>query len=188
MKKKIIIGVTGTLGSGKSTATRYIIDHFRAEHHRFSEILEEILKILSLPKERKNFSDLALGLRNQFGEDVLVNAMFERIMQSSADVVIADGFRKKEEVERFRELDGFTLVFLEVDPKIAYKRIVKRGEKSDDANKTFEEFMEDARHKTDAEIPELRERSNYILENNGIPEELHVKIDEMMEKLDVTKS
>ncbi|HRH32704.1 MAG TPA: hypothetical protein PK720_00950 [bacterium] len=55
---KIIIGIVGEMGSGKSTVSKIIQDEYGASKYKFSDILREILELLHLPLSRLNLIDL----------------------------------------------------------------------------------------------------------------------------------
>jgi dephospho-CoA kinase len=178
MEKKIktIIGIAGTQGSGKGTATAFFVEKFRAKHFRFSGILDQILSVLDLPISRENEQELAVLLRENFGEDVLAHALFESVKKSNADVIVIDGFRKVSEIEKIKKLGNFKMIFLRATPEVAYQRMVNRGEKHEEHLKTFEEFQASGSHVSDKDVNGLEQYSDFVIENNGTLEELQAQL------------
>lgn len=94
MSKKLIIGLTGQRGSGKSTAAQYLKTRHQADIRKFSQPLSRILKtILGLPNTRENLQNLAIALRKCFGQGVLARPLKIFIKQSRARIVVIDGLR-----------------------------------------------------------------------------------------------
>ena len=172
-KEKIVIGIAGTQLSGKTAATAYFVEKFKAKHFRFSRILDQVLEILGLPISRENEQDLATILRADFGEDFLAHALVESVKKSHADVIIVDGYRKVTELEVFRNLDNFKLIYLKTSPEKAYERLQTREEKLHEHHKTFAEFQEAGLHVADKDVRSLEEYADFVLENEGSLEEFH---------------
>jgi dephospho-CoA kinase len=67
MNKKVI-GITGMIASGKSTAAKYLVEKHGATSHRFSTILRDVATRLHLDINRHNLATLSSALRQSFGE------------------------------------------------------------------------------------------------------------------------
>jgi len=98
------------------------------------------------------------------------------------DIVIIDGVRRLADIVYLRELPHFKLVYVEADMEIRYERIVKRGENSDDAKKTFEEFKKDHEDESEDQIRELKNYADYVINNDGTYEELHMQVDKIIDE------
>jgi len=71
---KLVIGLVGKNGSGKTTVSKRIQDNYGGKEHRFSQILMDILDRLYLPHERTYLQKLGKSLRAELGPDVIANA------------------------------------------------------------------------------------------------------------------
>lgn len=182
MKK--IIGITGELAAGKSLVTNYLVQRYGAKHVRYSAILEDILTRLSLPFERKNYANLAEALRTHFTKDILSRVIARDAEKATESIIIADGLRKVEEAAFLRTLPNFIFLFIDADIKKRYERLKWRTEKTDDQVKTFEDFVKDHEHAADNTIQELKREADFVIDNNGTPEELQATIDGIMEKIE----
>ena len=169
--KKVVLGITGELLSGKTTAAAFYVEKFGAKHLRFSKLLDEILDVLGLPIVRKHEQDLAVMLKEQFGDAVLVNALIENARSSGHHFVVFEGIRKKEEIEALRELKGFKFVFIKSSLESRYKRSQQRKEKVGENEETFEQFKERQKHSADADLPSLEQYADFIITNNSSREE-----------------
>jgi dephospho-CoA kinase len=178
---KLVVGVSGKIGSGKSEIGKYLSENHGASEHRFSQILFDVLKRLHIPPEREALQRLGATLRSSFDPEVLVNAFKADLEDDPADVVVVDGIRYQNEVEMLRGFPNNTLIFVDAPPKVRYERIKKRGEKGEH-NITFEEFKESEARETERYLPEVSKKADYVLDNAGTKEELYKKIDEIIKE------
>lgn len=144
--------ISGSLGAGKTTAASYISKKYGYQHLSFvDEIWKPILIERGLEINRENLQSLGIEL-----------------MSSIDDV------RRKDVVEIIREftLDVF-LVYIDVDFKTRYPRLVKR-----DKVKSEEEQLKSEAVETETTVPELKPIANYIIINSGSLNSFYASIDE----------
>lgn len=103
--------------------------------------------------------------------------------QSDASLIVLDGVRRAGELDSLRTLGRLVFVYVHVDPKIRYARIIARGENVSEHLKTFEDFQKDSAHETETRIQALQDIADFVIENNGTLSELHTSIDVLLEKL-----
>ena len=89
------------------------------------------------------------------------------------------------DVEPFRKKYGknFFLVYVTADLKIRYERTKKRKEKDDEADATFEQFLEEEGRLTEVSIHEIGEKADYIVDNGGTWEALKAQVNKMMDEI-----
>jgi dephospho-CoA kinase len=180
-KEKTVIGITGNIGSGKGTVTEYLTQKYEAGTVAYTNILKDILERLHLANERKNLADLAESLRNTFGADILSRVLEKDIQNKDGEIIVFDGIRKKAELDYFKnKIDNFFFVFVDVPIEIAYRRLIKRGEKTDDLTKTFAEFQKDQLRPADKDVPGLKRYADFVIDNSESLEKTFEQIDEMM--------
>ncbi len=179
---KIILGLVGPMASGKGTVKEYIVKKYKAEDCRFSTILRDLLKRLSLEINRKNMQDISTVLRGHFGEDLLAKVIANDVKAMKSDVVIVDGVRRMADIAYLKELPGFKLVAIDADPKIRYERMKSRNENPGDDQKTLEQFLADHKREADEEIPAVMKRADLTIDNSGSVEELKKQIDNILKK------
>jgi dephospho-CoA kinase len=177
---KLIIGIVGPIASGKGTIKEYLISKYGAKDCRFSTILRDVLKRLSLEINRDNLINLSTSLRQTFGQDLLAKVIMEDAKNISANIVVVDGVRRMEDIQYLKKLDGFILLGIDADPKIRYQRLVSRNENVGDDKKTYEEFLADHLRETEITIQEVMKNAKTILNNNGTMTELESKIDKFI--------
>lgn len=177
---KIILGFTGLPACGKGTATKYFVENYGAKSYRFSTIMRDLLDRLYLPQSRENMSKISTVLRQNFSEDLFAKTMAEDVKKADADIVVIDGARRLADVEHLRKMPEFKLVSIEVDMRIRYERLIKRGENPDDNSKTWEQFQADHQLETELSIPELMKQADVFVDNNGNLEELYSQLDKLV--------
>ncbi len=176
---KLVIGLCGRIGSGKTIVSEYLHKNYSASQRRFSQILMDILDRLYLPHDREYLQKLGAALRNSIGPDVIVNAFEKDIANEKNRIVVIDGIRYPNEVELLRKFENNILIYINAPAKIRYERCKIRGEKGEQ-DITFEEFMESENRETERRIDEIGDIADYKIDNTGAINELYVGIKEIM--------
>ncbi len=182
---KIVIGIIGEKGSGKGTASDYLIKNHQADHFCISDILKRTLENIHIPPTRENYNKLAVSMKKTFKETVLIDALIEDIERDKANVVIADGIRMDGDVEPFREKYGenFYLLYVTADVKIRYERTKKRKEKAGEDKTTLKQFKKEEKNPTERDIPKIGKEADFTLNNNGTKEKLEAQVKEIAKKI-----
>ncbi len=182
-REKIIIGIAGEIASGKDTVSRYYEKKYGASMYRFSDILRDILKRLHLEENRKNLAASSLMLRETFGEDIFARSIAEEIKKDRSPLIVIDGVRRASDVKSIQGLLGFTLLYINADPKRRHERMNSRNQNADDVTKTFDEFLRDSELESETEIRKLAEEADFTIDNNGTLDELYMNADAFLAKL-----
>ena len=177
----LIIGFVGKPGCGKGTAADVLRKQYGAGYCRFSAILNDILSRLYVEKVRENFAKLSEGLRKSFGEDVLSYAIEQETLRAPEEIVVVDGIRRVEDIIALEPLPQFKLIAIEASPEIRYERIKHRGERENETNMTWEQFLAEEQLSTEVTIPAVMARARETVNNDGSPAELEKRIHELME-------
>lgn len=132
----MIIGLTGTIGSGKDEVRKILEENFNFKTIKLSDVIKIFLSNKNF--DRKTLQDLGNFLRKNFGNDILVKI----VTFFYQDNIIIDGIRNLGEIEFLRKTfeKKFLLIAVDADQKMRFERILKRGREDDP--KTFEEFLE----------------------------------------------
>jgi len=106
---KLYLAIIGHTATGKEScykaAKEALAGKLTVSIHHFSdplnETIEAVNKILAkrglkdrLLKSRPNQQDISTELRKIFGEDLLGNLLFKRVLADPADIVFLDGVRR----------------------------------------------------------------------------------------------
>lgn len=182
MSESKIFGLVGELASGKGAVNNYLKENYGATTYRFSTPMRDILNRLHVPLTRENLQDVSTILRERFGQDLFVNAIAEDVKNDPTPIKLIEGIRLLIDTEILRQLPNFKLIYIKADIKTRYKRLIERGENTDDHKKTFEEFVADHQKETEIQIPQVSQQADYIIENEGSLEELHRQIDKIIKE------
>lgn len=183
-KKIQIIGLVGPKGSGKGTLAKRLKLKYGARIITFSDILSEVLETLNIEKTRVNQIYLSIALREQFGYEVLANALKARIskMKGSNPIVI-DGIRFIQDFKPWKGLPNFTLISLDADVKERYKRIKKRGKNEEEKSLTWSKFQKEESMPTEISFQKLMRQANYKINTNTTLKETYKQLDTITEGL-----
>lgn len=182
---KLVIGLVGEKGGGKGKCTELIktlIQEGTVKSARFSDVLNDILTTLHISASRENLQKLVLNLKNAFGPDVLTNAVYHRMLNEQADIVILDGVRWSTDEQMLRKLPNNALVYITADANIRYERTKIRGEKAGEDKTTFEQFLKEEQVETELFIPQIGSRADVKINNNGSLEEYEKQVKDFYEQ------
>lgn len=180
---KIILGFVGQIASGKDVSKKYLAEKYGAQSCRFSSILRDVLTRIGVEIKRENLQKISTVLRQNFGEDLLANAIAKDAANFNSDIVIVDGVRRMTDIVHLNELPHFFLVKIEADPKLRYERMKTRNENVGDAKKSYEDFLKDQDVEADKEIPAVMATAKYVLNNDGSLEDLFKQLDKLIAEL-----
>lgn len=175
-----IIGLVGEKLSGKGTVSDYLQEKYSAKHYRFSKILEDICERLYLPNTRENMIDVALSLRDKFGNEILAHVLKKDIEEEKPEYAVIDGIRYWEEYNILKNLEGFVFIYVTAPMEKRYERVKSRGEKQGEENLSFEDFKEQEQGPTEKMISELAQEARYTINNNGSLEDLYKEIENIL--------
>ncbi|MDP2838079.1 MAG: AAA family ATPase [Candidatus Moranbacteria bacterium] len=177
---KIIIGVAGEIACGKDTVGKYLAEKYRALPLRFSQPLRDVLDRLKLDQNRENMAKLSLYLRKAFGEDILSRVLMAESEKSDNELVIVDGVRRLPDIIHMETNEHFYFIYVDATPETRYARLIERRQNVDDEGKTPAQFAKDALLETESQILDLKNRADFIINNDGTLEELQKQIDDML--------
>lgn len=178
---KLVFGLIGRMGSGKSTAARAILDHFgEGETIKFSDSLGCVLADLRLEHSRENMQNLSTSLRKYYGENILAEAVKRTIIESDQRVIIADGIRRKVDLSCLRFIPyvqphtRIIPIFIDRSPELRFRSLYGRDEKVDDQT-NWETFVAMDNQECEKEIESLRFVVPFVVPNNGNSVERYIE-------------
>ncbi|MFA6321931.1 MAG: AAA family ATPase [Candidatus Buchananbacteria bacterium] len=180
---KIILGLVGPIASGKGTACQYLKEKYGAETFRFSTMLRDILNRVYIENSRENLQKVSSVLRQTFGDDLMAKTIANDVKNAPGQVVAVDGVRREPDIKYLQEIPGFYLVAINAEQKVRHQRITRRGENTDDNQKTFEQFQQDEQQEAEQQIKEVAKLAKFHLDNNGSLSDLQRQIDEIIKQV-----
>lgn len=128
--RKLCIGLTGRMGSGKGEAVRILVERgFR--YVSLSDIVRREAAREDLPVNRARMQDIGNRLRAAGGAGVLGAMVRAEIAAAAEARWVIDGIRNPAEVLELRKLDGFFLLGIECEVPTILARMKERGRATD---------------------------------------------------------
>lgn len=186
---KLVVGLTGTIGSGKKLVREILMKRFSCYHVSLSEVIRGELQRKKSSFNRTTLQDMGNEMRKNYGTHVLALLSIEYLPKDK-DMIIIDGIRNPGEIDYLRKKFGksFVLVAVDASEQIRFERARGRGQYNDP--KTFEEFAvlnERDQGKDEPEwgqqVKKCMEQADIVINNDGTKEDLEKKIDEIFSDL-----
>lgn len=165
---KVVVGLVGEKGSGKGTFVDYLrgVSNKRVDRIGFSTVLVKTLELWGIEINRENLQKLSPAMVDTYGDATLAHAVARDISQSTASLVVADGIRWDADIEMLRSFPSNVLVYVTADPRVRWGRTRLRGEKVDESETSFEQFMEEERTRSELSIPKIGRTADFTIFNN----------------------
>jgi dephospho-CoA kinase len=183
----LIIGITGTNGSGKEEVAKLIVHRKNFIHLSVREFLRREVARRGFKSDRGAMREVANVLRHIYGPGYIVTQLYEIAQIMGKDAVI-ESIRNPGEIDALETKGTVCIIAVDADPQIRYERIRKR--QSDTDQVSFENFLreeeiemtgDDLNHQN---VRACMERVTFTIENNGTLGELETAVDRVMNSLD----
>ena len=174
----MIIGLTGTNGSGKTIVADYLKSKGFAFHSLSDEIREE-LRRQGPEATRERLIEMGNQLRAEYGPAVLAERIKTKLRPDRNYVI--DSIRNPYEIESLRATGDFHLLGLDAAQQTRYERVQQRG--GPRAPASLEEFVEQEERELHSDNPasqQLRacfDLADETVRNDSTIEELNKRID-----------
>jgi dephospho-CoA kinase len=187
---KFVVGITGTIGSGKEVVKEALSKNFSCYSVSLSSVIQAQMKKKA---DRKSLQDMGNELRKRYGNFILAKLATD-YMQRDKEMIIVDGIRNPGEVDYLKKTFGnkFFLIGVDAPRELRWERIKARAREGDP--KTWEEFLEvDERDQGVGEplygqrVRECIQMADFLLINDGTQEEVDKKVSRIVEELRVRR-
>jgi dephospho-CoA kinase len=175
----MIIGVTGTNGSGKGTVVEYLVQKYGLGHYSVRTFLTETLLAQgSAPEDRGSLRDIANDLRKEHGPAYVIEQLFAQAKAAGVPAII-ESVRTIGEAEYLQSV-GAKILAVDADRELRYQRIIDRGSVTD--RLTFEEFciQEDREMSStepwDMNVAAVMRMADFVVTNDGSLDELYSQV------------
>ncbi|MBI2499607.1 dephospho-CoA kinase [Candidatus Woesearchaeota archaeon] len=188
----MIIGLTGTIASGKGTFSNYLKEK-GFNYITLSDLVREEARKKRLQIQREILQDIGNSMREKYGKGYWAKKAIEKI--DIGENWIIDGIRNIGEVDEIRKVNGSVIIGIDAPEDIRLRRVKKR-------NKSKEEGRKDSDPKAIEEMKRLEKRdrgfhepehgqqvlkclelANFKIINDSSLEEFYEKIDELLRKI-----
>jgi dephospho-CoA kinase len=165
-----VIGITGRIGAGKTSAGMYLKSRFGFQYLRYSLVLSDWLA--KDPESKSHLQEIGWEVMAKGMQAELNRRLIEQI-KPSADVAV-DGLRHPIDFESLKNSFGssFHLVFVDSPVKERWKRKVIQSRYA-----TFRSFEAADSHPVEQQIELLRAKAGFILSNEGSLQDFYAALD-----------
>ena len=118
----MIIGLTGTNASGKTTIVDYLVSK-NYDHFSLSDVLREELVHSGQKLNRENLIRIGNELRTKQGASILADLIKARL---SGKNTVIDSIRNISEVKSLQQLQNFFLISVDAPEQVRYQRALSR--------------------------------------------------------------
>lgn len=176
-----IIGIVGMPGSGKTEALQV----FRSKGFAIFNMGDVVTKLEPAKRGIKHLNEfieeqIRTDLRKRHGKEAIALLASDEVEKLDAGVVVIAGIHSFPEIEYFKKRFGkdFTLIALEAGREIRFKRLDSRKVRP----LTREEF--EHREINDRyDIPEIMEKADYKIKNEGTLKEFQRALEELIDAI-----
>lgn len=174
-KKKRVIGLSGPIAAGKTTAGK-IIEDLGFTYACYSDVLKNILQARGVTPNRTTLQNLGAELNKDPGQRWLCKQLSKRL-PSNGDIVI-DGLRHPEDHAFMIETFGPAFVHVHVDTpvEIRMERYINRGGNGS-------EFSAAADHPVETNVSNISLLAHQMLHNSGDLISLEGKIRKLVQDI-----
>ena len=187
--KPYIIGVSGTVSSGKDSVANYLVEKYGFKKITLSNYLRAEARERGLSCDRDSLRKLQKKLRKEHGDDYLIKKVIDTIQKKDhmkmKNVVIV-GLRTVIETKLAKEKLKAKIILVDADPFVRYKRAKARRRKG--FAKTYEQFLyEEALENAEFDFHKTKKMANFKIDNSGSIKEMEKQIDKIAKKLKLKK-
>lgn len=175
LQKRIVIGLSGETGAGKTTVAEYLRFKYGLKYFRYSQIIAEKYQT----QDKRDLQKIgAIIAQDEEEQRNLTRDMIKKMDSTSGYVI--DGLRHAEDYDELKKYFGIDFIFIYIDCK--YKVRCTRYQKLNYAQVTAEEFRNINNHISESEIAFLQMRADYCVDNNGSYKSLWNQIDNIVQE------
>ena len=169
--ERLVVGITGRIGSGKTTVGRYLELRYRFQYLRYSEVLAEWLA-----KDPESKAQL-----QKVGWEVMAGGMQAELNRRligriTPDVDAAvDGLRHPLDYDTLSNSfsASFRLLFIDSPPRLRFERLNQKGKYADSAS-----FAVADSHPVEQHIDSLGMNATLLIHNQGSLQDIYAAVDE----------
>ena len=174
----LIIGLTGRIGSGKTTLSAYIQEKYGFQKLSFvDKILIPELRKRKKTVNRKNLQQVGREFYLKYRDIEFTELLLEGTDPTKKWIIDDIRYPLAANYIRNQFLNNFWLIGVKTDIQIRFQRILARGK---EGKISYEDFLKMDSAPTEEQIEEVLSQVDYFIENNGTLAELYQQCDKVM--------
>lgn len=168
--ERLVIGITGRIGSGKTTVGRYLESRYGFQYLRYSEVLAAWRA--GDPESKAHLQSVGWEVMVGEMQGELNRRLVVRITPG-ADVAV-DGLRHPLDFETLSSTfsESFHLLYIDSPAKLRFERLNQKGKYAD-----FDSFNAADSHPVERQIDSLRANAALVIDNQGSLHDLYATVD-----------
>ena len=168
---RLVLGITGRIGSGKTTVGKYLESRYGFQYSRYSAILADWLA--KNPEDKAHLQKIGWEVMAG-GMQAELNRRLISQIQPNREVVV-DGLRHSLDYETLANafVSNFWLLFIDCPPNLRFERLNRGGKYAE-----FSSFQLADSHPVEQHIDWLRSKAALVISNNGSLQSLYGIVDE----------
>ena len=188
----MILIVVGLPGSGKSTIAEMLREE-KFDVIEYGDIWRELLKKAKIPlNDPKATREFTARLREKYGKDIYSKYAVKKIRKSMKHIVLM-GLRSTYELDYIKKkVDKVDISAVRSPFETRFNRLKRRAKPEDP--KTIDDFKWLETREKRGFLPDKKEekhgvlvimkQADYVIDNSGTKEELKLKLDRVLSKID----
>jgi dephospho-CoA kinase len=173
--ERVTIGITGRIGSGKTTVGKYLQSRYGFQYLRYSAVLADWQTQDAESKghlQKVGWEVMAGGLQGELNRRLIAQILPDQS-------VAVDGLRHPLDYETLRHVlfPSFRLLFIDSPPKLRYHRLKEKGKYVE-----YVSFLAADSHPVEQQIDALRVNAALVIDNQGSLQELYQVVDEVVSR------
>jgi len=168
--ERLVVGITGRIGSGKTSVGRYLTSTHGFQYVRYSQVLSEWYA--KDPEIKNHLQEVGWEVMAGGMQSELNRRLVSQIWPDAN--VAVDGLRHPVDYESLKDsfAESFRLVYIESPLDLRWERLKGRSRYAD-----FASFQAADSHPVERQIETLRTRANRVLKNESSLEALYSELD-----------
>ena len=184
--RPMIIGITGTNGSGKGTVVDYLVTRKGFTHYAARDFLTAEVKRRGLEVDRSSMRTVANELRETYEPSYVIKRLYEKALNDQCTKIVIESVRNIGEAE-FLKSQGALLIAVDAPQQVRFERVQTRRSTTDQVDfNTFVEHEEREMHPVgphDMDIRGVMALSHATIQNGGTLDELHIQIEDVLNRI-----
>ena len=182
MSKKIVIGIIGTIASGKGTIAKYLVKKHGFKHIVMGNLVRAIARKKGIKPTRENLHNLQAKYRAKDPAYFIKKAIAKINMQKHQKWVV-DGLRNPEDARELKKVFDAKIIFVDAPVKLRWERARKRR-RGKEAKESLKDFIKIEKQENKIFHFDITKKyADFKIINAGSKKQIYSKIEKILKKI-----